>query len=286
VLPSPPTSTPIEWPPGRPAPRGEQGMFDFPDPDEKVTHATLFSLVRAEGGRWQVLGATSPSRGKFLVPAPPDGDTWLLLVASDHAPRAWPWSQRPGPKLTLRRGVPLSVIARDAQGDPVVDLEVEYVPDGQEVATVAAHSDGRGRADLGRALTPGLLRISDARYANQDIPLEEIPLDGVRVTAAEGSRVAGTARWPDGHAAAGVLVTLRDPRGILRPDSRTAVTGPDGAFGFAGLHDGAELVLFATMLREGRTWSARLGRVRPGGEAVVVTLQDEDPRLGPGNGRW
>ncbi|HEU4420224.1 MAG TPA: hypothetical protein VFT55_14910, partial [Planctomycetota bacterium] len=216
-------------------------------------------------------------------PAPPEGDTWLLLVVDGHAPRAWPQT-RPV-KLELQRGVPLSVTARDSRGDPVVDLQVEYVPEGQEPAAVAAHSDGRGRAELGRALAPGSLRISDARFANQDMTLDAIPTEGVRVTVTEGSRVTGTASWPDGTAAASVLVTLRDPRGLLRPDSRTTLTGPDGTFAFRGLNEGGVFVLFATTLRDGRTWSGRLGRVRADADAVVLQLKDEDPSLVPADGR-
>ncbi|HZN39319.1 MAG TPA: carboxypeptidase-like regulatory domain-containing protein [Planctomycetota bacterium] len=288
VLPSPPTPGPLGWPPASPEPRGSQPVataFEFPDPNEKSSYATLFGLECREGGRWHVLGATAPSRGRFLMPAPPDGDTWLLLVVDGHAPRAWPWSQTKPVALELQRGVPLFVTARDARGDPIVDLQVEYVPEGQEVAAVAAHSDGRGRAELGRALAPGSLRISDARFANQDIALDAIPTDGVRVTVTEGSRVTGTASWPDGKPAALVLVTLRDPRGLLRPDSRTALTGPDGTFTFRGLPEEGDFVLFLTMLREGRTWSGRLASVRAGADPVCVTLRDEDPRLGPPNER-
>ena len=283
VLPLSPVPAALEWPP--PRPRGQQVAFDFPAAGESK-HAALFSLVCREGGRWQVLGAATPSRGKFAMPTPPEGDTWLLLVAEGHAPLAWPWSQPKPEKLEPPRGVPLSAIARDARGDPVVDLQVEYVPDGQEVAAVAAHSDGRGRADLGRALAPGRLRISDARFANQEIPLPAIPADGVGVTVSEGSRVTGTAQWPDGKAAALVLVTLRDPRGFLRPDARSALTGPDGSFTFCGLHEEGVYVLFATALREDRTWSGRIGSVRTDTEDVVLTLQNEDPRLVPSGGRW
>ncbi|HEX6810927.1 MAG TPA: carboxypeptidase-like regulatory domain-containing protein [Planctomycetota bacterium] len=283
VLPASPAVA--EWPPVHAKPQDVQHAFDVPDAANRASHATLFSLVCREGGQWHVLAATAPSRGGFAMPPPPDGDTWLLLVVDDHAPRAWPWSVDKGPKLELQRGVPLYVIARDAHGDPVVDLHVEYVPDGQEPAAVEAHSDGRGKADLGRALAPGRLRISDARFANQEIALESIPPDGVPVAVNEGSSVTGTARWPDGTAAAGVLVTLRDPRGLLRPDSRAALSGPDGTFAFRGLPEAGELVLFATALRAGRTWSGRLGHLRAGADAVAVTLQDEDPRLGPPNGR-
>lgn len=285
VLPLSPPAAALEWPPVR-AERPE-AVQELDIPDAAAAHATLFTLVCGEGGRWQVLGAASPSRGKFVVPAPPDGDAWLLLVAESHAVSAWPWSQTTKPaKLELQRGVPLSVTARDSRGDPVVDLQVEYVPEGQEPATVAAHSDGRGRAELGRALAPGSLRISDARFANQDMTLDAIPTDGVRVTVTEGSRVTGTASWPDGTAAASVLVTLRDPRGFLRPDARSTLTGPDGTFTFRGLHEQGAFVLFATTLREGRTWSGRLGRVRADADAVVLQLKDEDPSLIPADGRW
>ena len=50
-------------------------------------------------------------------------------------------------------------------------------------------------------------------------------------------------------------------------------------FRFSGLDVDADLVLFATATREGKTWSARR-LVRSGGGDVKLVLADEDPDLG------
>jgi hypothetical protein len=78
------------------------------------------------------------------------------------------------------------------------------------------------------------------------------------------------------------VVTLRDPRGLLQPSTRAAVTAADGSFVFTGLPAETEFVLFATTTRGGHTWSGRASAVRAGGEPVVLRVRDEDPEL-PGS---
>lgn len=281
VLPGPLSREALAWPPPDDA-ETTPIAIELGSEAAGVEQATLIGLRRNAAGGWQVAGVASAHAGRFLLPPPPPGDTWLLLLARDCAPRAVSWSPAALPqRLVASPGVPLVVHARDEQGLPAVDVAVDYVPDLMEPATVAGHTDGRGEARLGRVLGPGVLRISDARFANQSIDLATIPADGVAITVTPGLELRGVARWADGAPAAGAVVTLRDPTGLLRPPQRAVVSGDGGTFSFAGLRENRAMVLFATAQRDGRTWSGKLDRLRGGGEDVELILRDEDPVLLP-----
>ncbi|MBL8729909.1 MAG: carboxypeptidase regulatory-like domain-containing protein [Planctomycetes bacterium] len=277
TLPMPPRATPIDWPD---APASDAEAIEF---RLGTAAATLFSVRRAASGSWQLLGGgRAAADGRVRLPAPGDGDTWLLLVADGHAPLGRPWSTIPvGSELTLARGVPLLVQARAPNGDPAVDLLVEYVPDGADAATVRARSDGRGLARLGLATAPGTLFVSDPRFANLEVALDQVPLEPLAIALEAGSRVHGRARLDGGDPAVGAVITLRDPSGRLRPAERAVAADDDGRFEFAGLPDDRGLVLFASMPRGGHTWSGRRTQFAAGDDPVDVVLRDEDPRLEP-----
>ena len=243
--------------------------------------AQAFLLRRLPQGEWRPLAATqTDGDGNLHLPDGSGGDDWLLVLAAGAAPHAEPWPPEQGVELALPRGVPLQVRCRDQRGEPIADLAVEYVGERADAAAVAAASDGRGRLDLGRQVAPGTLRIVDQRFANQTHQLRLIPTLGLDLVVDPGATVQGTVRMADGGSAAGVLVTLRDPRGQLRPGERAERTRADGTFAFAGLEPTADYVLFATAMRDGRTWSAKLPRVPADGTAVELVLADEDPQLG------
>jgi hypothetical protein len=290
--PAVPTADPRDgsWhgPPGdaRPTTRVQVAL-----PADDAGTVRLYSLWRSDGGDWRPLAVATPPRSRAAsqrhepwceLPPPPDGDAWLLLVADGFAPLARPWAgHATAAPLPLQRGVPLAVLCRGEDGLPLVDVAVDYVPDGMTPAAVAAATDAYGVARLGPVLAPGRLRISDARYANQSLELATIPVAPLAVTVAPGAILHGVTRWPDGSPAAGVVVTLRDAAGALRPAERATVSGADGAFAFAGLAAERNLVLFAAAHRDGRTWSGRRERLRPASGAIELVLLDEDPRLAP-----
>ncbi len=293
VVPGPPRQDAIDWPLPSEPPTGER--LEFPFPESADTQVALITLSGTEGEQWRLLHASAmhgdrSSHGSWLeTAANPSGDSWLLLLANGFAPRALPWSERS--RLTtegltlLDHGVPLLAHARDEQGQPVRDLVVEYTPEQMEPATVVGHSDARGTAHLGPVLGPGVLKVSDPRFANQDVALAAIPQDGVQLALTDGAGLLGRIVWPDGKAAAGVTVTVRDPRGLLRPATRSVATTADGFFTFRGLPEDQDLVVFAATTRDGHTWSGRLSRARAGADSIELTVHDEDPSLVPGERR-
>jgi hypothetical protein len=283
-----PAPASLQWPAPDPV-VWRQAHLDVPPGHAGATQ--VFSLLREASGGWRVLASRSPGRSRsrsqraepwVSLPAPPDGDAWQLFVARGFAPQARPWPREANaPQFTFERGVPLQVVCRDENGLPLVDVAVDYVPEGMEPATVAAHSDAFGVARLGPVLGPGRVQVSDPRFANQTVELTTIPVEPLPVTIGAGETLHGAARWPDGAPAAGVVVTLRDASGALRPAERAVVSGDDGTFVFPGLTANRALVLFAATKRDGRTWSGKLDRLLPGGGTIELVVRDEDPRLLP-----
>jgi len=282
VLPGPTSPEPIGWPP----PDLATASMRVPLANAPAG-TSVFSLRATEGESWRLLATkTVGADGACELPRPTGGDDWVLALANDHAPAALPWSEiAAGKKIEMVRGVPLVVSCTNANGEPAIDVVVDYVPGSGDVARTVARSDGRGRARFAALQAPGVLRISDARFGNQEIALATIPLDGVAMVLATGEPLAGRVVASDGKPLEGTVVTLRDPSGRLRPAARAVTSGPDGAFAFAGLTADRDFVLFATTTHDGRTWSGRLSRARVGGEAVEITVRSEDPELGPANPR-
>jgi hypothetical protein len=273
----PPTSDgkPLPWPPiaaERPAELGALAPMRADGP--------LLLALRRLGNQWQPLWvqADDDAAWRALGP-PPSGEHWLLRVAAKGAPACWVWPAAPTPHPTTNPGVALQAHVRTPDGLPAADVACEFEPDGMPAAAVRARSDGRGVVAFGPVLAPGTLRIVDPQFVNRAVELANVPGEPPKLLAEPGAMLRGIARWPDGSPARGVVVTLRDPSGTLRPAERAQASGDDGSFAFGGLPEQRGLLLFAVAIRDGRTWSGRLERTLAGGE-VTLTLQDEDPVLG------
>jgi hypothetical protein len=242
-------------------------------------------LEHQRSGRWLLREGGLVRGNEVQLAAPPPGDTWLLQCGPDTAPMAAAWSSGELPRLPAGHGVPLRVRAVDRDGARIGHLAVDWTPHGMDPAQLDTDTDERGEATFGPVHAPGRLRVSDPRYLNQQLDLDAVPHDGLELVVATGSTLLGTAMWSDGSPAAGVVVTLRDADGRLRPALRAVASDDRGAFAFAGLPDDRPLVLFASAQREGRTWSGKLDRQRAGGETITLVLRDEDPQLLPAGGR-
>lgn len=272
VLPATGDGKPLAWPPvGAELP----GSAAAPRADGPQLIA-----LRRLGSRWQPLwlGNDDDTTWRALG-APPSGEHWLLRVDAQSAPACWVWPANSTERPAATAGVPLQAQVRTQDGLPATDVACEYEPDGMPAATLRARSDGRGLVAFGPVLAPGTLRIVDPRVVNRALVLATVPGEPPQLLAEPGAMLRGIARWPDGSPASGVVVTLRDPSGTLRPAERAQTSGNDGSFAFGGLPEQRGLLLFAVAIRNGRTWSARRERALAGGE-VTLTLQDEDPVLG------
>lgn len=280
VVPGPPTRAPQKWPAA-----GDHKQRDliFELAASAPPETTLLGLLRRDDNTFRTVAFANNEAGKLRLPKCPRGDAWLLLLAKDRAPVALPWSTTlPQLRLTPPKGQPLRVAARDAGNLPIADLLASYAPAGQEAATILARTDKFGVADFGLVLGPGTVWIRDARYANQIVELDLIPIEPLPLTIAAGETLTGTITL---HGGVGkgetIVVTLRDPTANLQPAQRTAVVKPGEMFTFPGLPSDQDLLLTATTQRAGKTWSARRA-VHVGGGPVELVLHNEDPEFRPG----
>ncbi len=252
----------------------------------KATHG--FVLKGDASGDWRVLGAATVAGGKLTLPSTPvgAGDVWLLVTSAERPPVARPMIDFQGENaattIEFAEGQQLRATCRLPGGDPARDVHLEYVPDGNALATVAVRTDRRGRADFGAITLPGTVRASDPAFGNADWPIKEAPSAGIDLEIQPGFEVQGEVRLPNGEPVAGVTVTLTAPHDELRPGTRATVTDATGRFTFSGLTESHAYALFATTRRDGRTWSSHIGRFLAGPGDLVMTIENEDPVLGPG----
>ena len=278
---APATIDPQQWPPIKDRRKRE---LEYRLPESAPTKTTLLGLVRKDDGLFRVVAYAYNEGGKLRMPACPPRDAWLLLLAPGHAPTAQPWSTtQNGSTIRSEEGQPFSVTARDRGSLPIIDLIVSYTPNDNDAATVIARTDATGSANLGRITAPGTLRVSDARYANQEIELDEIPSKRLSLSVQDGGSLTATVRFSDGEPGKAIVVTLRDPSSNMRPRERSIVTDVGKPFTFGGLPSDYNLLLIATAQRDGKTWSARQ-IIKPLDTVGVITLENEDPVLRP-NGR-
>lgn len=271
-LPQPATVAPLRWPP--PA---AQPMLALRG---ATPRATYFGLTRSANGTFRIVArAVADADGVAQLPRDPGGDSWLLATGA-FAPAATPWSDpRPQDALRAVPGVELQVRARNGQRLPVTDLRCRYVPAGMDAAAVIARTDATGEARFGPCRAPGELSIEDPRYLNQRIAVEHVPLTGLSIEVDHGAGCRGRASFGDGADLGTIVLTLRDPRGVLRPAERTQAVAPGEPFAFEGLPAQQEYLLLASAFRAGKTWAAR-AFVRSGAADVELVLADEDPSLG------
>lgn len=276
AVPGPPTQRARPWPPKHDLRlRSETLQLVATAP----TGTVLLGLLRKSDRSFGVVAYAHNDAGQLRMPAAPNGDAWLLLLAPGHAPQAQPWSTTvDGHELRSPIGQLLAVTARDQRALPIADLIVSYTPKRQDAAALIARTDATGVARFGQVVGPGTLQVSDQRYANQDISLQRVPSAPLALLIDDGETLNATVMFADGAMGDAIVVTLRDPSDELRPRERSLVTSVGAGFSFYGLPSEHNLLLIATAQRDGKTWSARRV-VNALDEGLVITLRDEDPVL-------
>lgn len=272
----------IPWPP-------VTAIDDGSDPLEIHCHdlgpeamARVFLFERRTGGRLRMLARGTTDRdGRLSLPAPsPAGDQWLLAVAAGRAPWTAP---RPAAgervEIAFATGRDLHCQLFDERGSPAPFVAVEFEPAAGSPATVAARSDELGRIRLPHVDGPGLLHIVSPDHANAVIEVPATGGDDRRIDLQPGAVLRGRAILSGGQPASGVVVTLRDPTGRLRPAERSVLTASDGSFSFRGLPQDRVLVVHAQSKRGGLTWSAQVHAMV--GNEIALELRCEDPQLLP-----
>ncbi|MBK8101261.1 MAG: hypothetical protein IPK26_29620 [Planctomycetes bacterium] len=277
VVPGAPSPTPLPWPPPEVSTAEARTLFLRNGDHQTLPAGTeVTALRRADDGSLRLLGRWQVKTSPIELAWPGRGDDWLLVTAEGMAPVARDALHEPDRPVELNRGADIEVQLRSPTGEPLPHVLVEFLPDGLDIAAIGTRSDSRGRVLLTGVALPGILRTCDPRHGNVEHVIDA-GSGRSQLEVPAGAVLAGVARYPDGSVATGAIVTLRDPRGRLRPAERSAIADASGNFTFTGLGDDDALVLFATILRQGRTWSARLPNIRAGGADLELRSEDPDP---------
>lgn len=275
VVPGAASPEALPWPPGD-LPSTETRSLVFEPGGQLPAGTEVTALRRADDGSLRVLGRWPVATSPIDLAWSGRGDDWLLVTADGLAPFVRDAQPTSGGAIALSRGGAVDMQLRSPAGEPLPNVLVEFLPDGLDIAAIASRSDSRGVVRLDGVPLPGILRTCDPRLGNVEREVDAGSGPG-RLEVRAGATLVGVARYPDGSAAAGAVLTLRDPRGRLRPGERSTIADDAGHYTFAGLGDDDALVLFATILRQGRTWSARLPAVRPGAADLELHCEDPDP---------
>jgi len=245
-------------------------------PEGPVAGARIYAIDSRDRGPTLVATSTTDRQGRGSR-APRETRRNIVF----HAPGlAWmtthPHDFEDTETVQLQRGFGLEVQIRGEESDLrdlVVTIRLEHEP----LLTFTEHCDRRGRvrfSDLPRG--NATVSLTGRDYLPQQAEIS-IPTDGPRfLDAVRGASIEGLVRDPDGHAAGGVFVGLRDTSGSTRED-KTTRTDSAGRFAFHGLRDENVYTLFARRQSGGKTWSTQVRGVQPDGSECVLDLRREDP---------
>lgn len=219
-------------------------------------------------------------KATLLVPAA-GGNDWVVLVAKGRAAIAVTVAAlRAKPSIALAPDRSLACTVRLPDGQPAAALAVTFEPEGAGPVTALSYTDELGRVVLGPVAGAGIVRIDDDGHLPVAVAIHEEDAAPIAVRLDAGAVLRGVVTTADGTPMEGVAVSVRAPSGTLRPAVRHSASATDGSFLFAGLDEATRLVVFATITRNGRTYSAR--KDSRGGDDLRLVLRDEDPELGPG----
>ncbi len=248
--------------------------------------AIAWLLARSLRGTFRALAcAPTAADGAVSLPDPTAvGDLWVVLTARGLAARAVPANLlRIAPnalQLDLEAGRSLRCRAVDAAGQPVAAAVITFEPLDRGPVLAIAYTNELGQADLGPIAGAGILRVDDSQHLPFALAIAAADRQPVELRLEPGLRIRGVVTLDDGTPLANVAVTLRDSQGRLRPPERTVASAADGSFVFDGIEPTAALLLFASQLRNGHTFSARL-RILDSTAPSHLILRDEDPQIRP-----
>ena len=269
----------------------------------KASHATLLPHAAAKEAEWfslrmvdapegarcaLLLGGdgfrvhtdAQPFEGAARLPRlPRAGNDWVVAHAPGRAAQAMPLGRAlevGRVQFSGDRTVACEVIGPD--GAPAADAVITFRPEFYGPITARAFCDELGKARLGPIAGAGIVCVEGERHLPFQASLAEGDAAPIAIRLEEGLRATGVVRFADGKPASSIVVTLRDRTGRMLPPTRTCVSANDGSFSFAGLDDSMRWVAFATTMRDGKTFSAR-HVASGGGDPIVLTLEDEDPKL-------
>ena len=207
------------------------------------------------------------------------GNDWIVAHAPGRAAQALRLAnaEKLGEvRFAGDRTVACEVIGPD--GAPAADAVITFRPEFYGPITARAFCDELGNARLGPIAGAGIVCVEGESHLPFQASLAEGDAAPIAIRLEEGLRAQGVVRFADGSPASSIVVTLRDRTGRMLPPTRTCVSSNDGSFSFAGLDDSMRWVAFASMTRDGKTFSAQFV-ARGGGDPIVLVLEDEDPKL-------
>ena len=152
----------------------------------------------------------------------------------------------------------------DRQGRPIAAAKIALSPErrgsgGESPETV---TDAKGRFSVAAGPGPWRLTVSAAGFRSRQVRAIEAPAEGIELELLRSLSLSGVVR-SGGKPAAGVTLELSTGDAV-----RTARSGPDGAFGFDEVAEGAH-ALRATRGDE----AAYLDQVVVGGAGAPITVE-------------
>lgn len=209
---------------------------------DALPHAVL-TLISMSGR--QIGRALSDAEGRFELTAPEPGSYVLIASVDGRHPdaSAVQLTERPTPcdiTLTAPAG-PAGTVSRTDDGTPVANARVSALDGSVDILATTTAADGECTlAELPASDVTIAVSANGFHPTAHHVRAGHSDLARLDVALRPCARLHGVVRGRDGRPLADALVTLTDWDGNVVD---TMVTGPDGGYSFAGLHDGTYTVV-------------------------------------------
>ncbi len=252
--------------------------------DSSVAGDTLTSGSAAEDGTTTATaGGTAAGERTITVTAdgvPLEEVATVTVRPASPEPSTSTAVGPPGPVVADGTGVDVAVIVRDAYGNPVPELEIQFRAEGASVFAAATHTgaDGRAGAFVGSTVAGSATVVATFADASLELPISFVagPPD-----PAGSSLLASPTSTTDDGTPVTLTVTLGDRFGN-RVAGRTVTFSSTGEAQFMGptTVTGADGTTSGTMTARGagvQTVSARVGTLVVAQTDVTFTAAPADP---------